>query len=198
MTRLPAEYRGLARLFRDRVVTVDRAVGRAVDSVVAPLQARLRTHRALRADQAWAACYEWRRRVPCAYRLGEIEMERGTKRLTIRETRISAQRMIVPGWDGDEIGVGIVTLGVDVANGVARPVIQSRAVVSLHALGRRIERGDNGDDAAVIADLARLVGAEGLGGGRIGNWLGRDATVKTRGAEAEILNVRTWVADGVR
>jgi hypothetical protein len=67
---VPAEFLGLARVFREAVKQVDRRLDALIDTIAQPLHARLARHPALRPEQPMAVVRAWGQTVPAALRIG--------------------------------------------------------------------------------------------------------------------------------
>jgi hypothetical protein len=153
--RVPVEFVGRARLLRDRIAepAIDWAVG-SVD-LLAPFagaNSSPMSRRTLlsRLPASWRA-------LPDVGRLG-LGIHRGAP-LTIFEARCIPYAVGRDGWSGDELSVAVVVRRVEVrlrpqpeVSDVA-PIV---AVVGLHGLARRYERGSDATDGAVLRDLAAL------------------------------------------
>jgi hypothetical protein len=196
--RLPTEFLGRARAFRSAVAATDAVATRAIDRITEPLRARFQRHPVPRWDALREAARLWRETVPAAARLGlEIEVER--KRLRIDELRVTAADFRLDGWDEIERGVSIILLGLIVAPRQLSLGSPTLAYVSLHALGRRFQRGWATGDAAVLADLSVLAAAP-PGDGEFsvqvagGAWVGMAGPVRLDGREERTLVVRSFLA----
>jgi hypothetical protein len=65
-------------------------------------------------------------------------------------------RLLLPGWDGDELAVVLKLRVVTIEPPSFSDVSVCVAVVGLHAIARRYERGTGREDAAVRRDLLTL------------------------------------------
>jgi hypothetical protein len=200
--KVPAEYRGLARQFRNEVRAEDEVFDRALGRVAAPLIARLRRHPRLRHELIAAATKTYTNAIPRTFRLREVEVEPDRDDFAIGEVRLTATQIHSTAWtnDDNEPGVGIahIALAMRPRKGLVR-VWTPVAIVSLHALSRWHERTGWRDHGALVRDLAVLADATDDGdrvptnGG--GYWRGRsEPMLGTDGSTATARNVRTWVA----
>ena len=92
-SRVPAEFVGLARAFRNRVDAADRAIRPALRAVARPLEQRLTRHPMLRAEHLVDAEREWRRRMPAEFRLGDVAVQRSRSAFSISETRLVTHKI---------------------------------------------------------------------------------------------------------
>jgi hypothetical protein len=107
--RVPAEYRGCARLFRDEVKRIDEQMDVALATISAPLIARLRRRHRLRHELIAGAVKIYRKVVPPAFRFGEIEVHPNRDHFAISECRLTASWINSTTWDSDahEPGVAV-------------------------------------------------------------------------------------------
>jgi hypothetical protein len=156
--KLPAEYRGLARVFRQQVECEDHVLGRVLVAILEPLRARLERHpnRGLRAEQVAAAVRRYRGETPATFRIGAVTVVEHPRRFSIEEQRLAATWHTDLAWEngGEEVGVAVCTVQLALRDGVIGGEWHALALVSLHALGRRLERGADPSYAALFADLA--------------------------------------------
>jgi hypothetical protein len=198
--KVPAEYRGLARCFRNEVRAVDEVMDPALAAIAKPLVARLRRHHRLRHELIAAAVKTYRMTVPSAFRFGEVEVTPDRDAFEIAETRATATWINSRDWDRDatEAGVAITccTLAMRPRVGLVH-VWMPVAIVSLHAIARRIERGADRSHGALLADLAVLIDGGGDGDHVAtsgGFWRGEVETMEgTDKVAVRARNVRTWV-----
>jgi hypothetical protein len=102
-TKVPAEFRGIARLFRNEVRAADVRMDAALAAIAAPLHARLRRHPRLREEQVAAAVKVYARDVPVAFRISSgIEACRDRARFAIAEVRLTATWMNARAWADDD------------------------------------------------------------------------------------------------
>jgi hypothetical protein len=155
-TRVPPEFRGLARVFLQEVAAVDADAIAAIAAVNAMLRRRLTKNPHLRREQVREIRQAWERTVPTAF-LFERQFSGDHRRLLIAELRISAT-----GWHDDkwehstpEQGLSLCALSIDTR--MAR-LFQTtpRASVSMHALGRWFQRTGSRDHDQLVRDLRAL------------------------------------------
>jgi hypothetical protein len=200
--KVPAEYRGLARLFHDEVKRVDVRLDRAVAAIAAPLRARLRRHPRLRDEQVAIATKLYARDVPAAFRLGEIEVTPDRDAFEIAELRVTATWINATAWDSDahEPGVAIARYAMALDHGRLAMRWTPRAIVSMHAIGRWHERSGLRDHAMLLRDLSVLAAAddadEKVATPDGGFWLGAMQVMgDVHKVPVHARNVRTWVGD---
>jgi hypothetical protein len=163
---VPIEFVGLARLFRGQCKVEDSAYDGAVLAIAKPLKARLTRHPKLRHEQIAQAERLYRSTVPAKFRVGELAIERDRAKFGIAEVRICPAWFNSSLWQDEnyrEPGCALCEFAMFVEAGKLRHTIKPIAVVSLHALGRRLERGRGREQAALIRDIALLAGATGDG-----------------------------------
>src|SRR5262249_14934898 len=106
--RLPAEYRGLGRCFRDNVRATDVRFQGALSTVTQPLCVRLARHPRLRKEQVTGAISDYRKLIPSEFRLGEITPRPDRDAFAIRECRLTATVLHSRDWvDDDPIEPGV-------------------------------------------------------------------------------------------
>jgi hypothetical protein len=202
-SKVPAEHRGLARVFRNEVRAVDVRMDAALAAIAAPLNARLRRHPRLRHEQVAIAVKLYRMTVPAAFRLGEVEVTPDRDAFEIAEMRLTATWLNATAWrDDDATEQGIAIARLVLAMRPRRGMVQvwtPCALVSAHALGRYFERTGLRDHTSLVRDLAVLADAADAGDDRVattdgGCWLGSMQTMRGAGkVTARARNVRTWV-----
>jgi hypothetical protein len=148
------QYLGLARDLRRRVAASDAQMVPAMQSIVAPLQDRLSRHPVLRRPKLIDAERRWRALPVLATRVDIANPRRPV--FDALHGAPAAYRS--PDWldDVDEAGVAVMLTSAEVVG--RRFVLDLRGpvlAISLHALGRRYERGFGGDDA-IIAEITAL------------------------------------------
>jgi hypothetical protein len=141
----------------------------------------------------------YRSTVPTRFRIGDIAINRSRDAFSISEVRICPAWFASSLWedrDYREPGVAICRFALFVDAGKLRQTLTPIAVVSLHALGRRLERGRGRDQAAIIRDLARLADAperdEVATPESEGAWIGYVVQMKGVDGWATARAVRTW------
>jgi hypothetical protein len=204
--RVPVEFTGLARGFRGAIKAEDTRYDEVVASIAAPLRARLQRHPRLRHEQIAQAVRCYQGFVPSKYRIGKVEIERDRSRFSIREVRICPAWFNNSLWHNDnyrEPGCAVCRFNLFAEPGRLRRVIKPIAVASLHALGRRLQRGRGRDHPALVRDLGLLADAPD-GGDAVatpeadGSWIGGMVQMNSQDGWSTARAVRTWHADDGR
>jgi hypothetical protein len=196
--RVSAEFRGLARVFRAEVRAVDMRFEAALAALLQPLRERLKRHPRLREEQVKIAALAYRRETPGEFRLGALTIIPDRGHFMVQETRLIATWFNATAWGDDdarEPGVALVTYTVRLERGWLRVGWVPLAIISGHALARRLERGRDRARAALVADLALLADA-GADGDRIavgdGWWVGGSVFVQGKVGIVRCRAVRTF------
>jgi hypothetical protein len=151
---VPVEFIGLARDLIRRVDRTDTKVVTVLAVCSLPLIGRKNRRQTLRSECLAEAARHWRMEMPAFGRLRAPQIDLGPKHLKIEELRTIAAttqwkewpRLEEPGLSLD--GVRILADDRDIDCRMSGLVN-----VSMHALGRRYERGGDRCDDAVMADL---------------------------------------------
>ncbi len=151
---VPAEFLGRARLLRDKISVAHQTWLDAAVDLTAPLMPRGNftptfTKQSLRVTRArWRDLPEWGR-------LG-IAAVNGGDELKIAETRLAPFAVTMPEWANDaELCVAIQLCALEmVLPAHFTTKIRAIAVVGLHGLARRFERGIDRSDKSVLRDLS--------------------------------------------
>lgn len=154
--RVPAEWLGKGRLFRQRVLAADAAYMAAIKAIVLPIKERLARKPTLREGMIWDATRTWQE-TPAPFRLC-FDADTDGKHLTIIEHMLSASVAHNSTWDDpNELGIIILKMTVTTAGGF-RLQGAPHSMISLHALARWQERkhGDR-SDAALLRDIRCLL-----------------------------------------
>jgi hypothetical protein len=208
--RVPAEYVGKARLLRDAIAAEDKATGELITALAARLTSRIRRGNPIpRADMLSGIAHEWRQRVPSRSRLA-LEISLGRKSLAIREMRVTASEYRPEEWNTTERGLTVFMIGLETGPFRYMFAIHTLAHASLHAIGRRSQRGLDATEAAILHDLRALGvahhaladrpdGAEFAVPASGGAWRGNVEFVRDprTGYYDKALAVRTFMADGI-
>jgi hypothetical protein len=202
-SRVPVEFLGLARQFRNVVAAEDRVVDAALDVISQPLRERLRRKPSLRRETPMGCLRQFAESVPVTFAVGRPKVAYSRSEFAISENRITTSWIHDDAWNNEvrEHGVSVCTLTFAVHRGKLVRRWTPLACISLHALGRRIERSAERDHIALTRDLALLVetdeASEQVRTAGGGCWVG--AVIRaTIDAEEKCLrrlrNVRTWLA----
>jgi hypothetical protein len=203
-SRVPVEFLGLARQFRNAVAVEDRAVEAALDAIAEPLRDRLRRKPALRRETPLGALRQFAETVPATFSVGRSRVAYARTEFAISEHRITSSWLHDDSWcnDARERGLSVCSLTFAVTKGKLIRRWTPIATVSLHALARRIERNVERDHTALVRDLAVLVesdeASERVDAPSGGHWLGGviRATTNTEEKRVKLRNVRTWLGVG--
>ena len=202
---VPAEFVGLARQFRARVEAGDDDTSALIDAIALPLARRRARHPTPRREHLAGAVRRWRQDLAGICRLALTIEHHGTC-LALVEIRASASRYGRTNWGTSEPGVALLRLEWRVRPGDFHIDNISLAAVSLHGLGRRLQKGWDVTDAAILDDLLALavqaptltqqpIGTEFSVLCRDGVWAGHVSEVTgTRGGKSSILNARTYLS----
>lgn len=206
---VPAEYRGLARQFRDRIAQEDDPARLMLAGLVRPITERIKQRRLLtpRSEVLAGVADQWRRKFPQRGRLDLcIAVDLRRKTLLIDETRLTASAYRDRLWDRSEIGLILLAVRLDVGPRRYEIGTKTLAHVSLHALARRFQRGSDVGEDAIKRDLLALreahPGLTDLANGADvfvqvvdGSWRGNVALMdNSRGGVHVALAVRTFLA----
>jgi hypothetical protein len=206
-SRVPAQFVGLARQFRDRVSIEDIPAGGLVTELAGRAMARFKRNSIPRLDMITGIASEWRDRMPQFSRLRlQADLDRRRKSLRIFELRLTCSEYQDPSWDHSERGVILYLFGLEIAPFLYNFSSSTTGIVSMHALARRMERSADTDDESVKNDLRALALAHrdlAEQGDRAefrvpvpgGVWRGavRDVRNALRGDTDRALAVRTFV-----
>jgi hypothetical protein len=203
---VPSEFVGLARAFRARIGAEDDAVGRGVLEIMKPLHARRRRSATFRPADLQDAERQFRN-LPSAGRL-TLKIDRDRKGLLIEEIRAASGKMRFCEWADDaadlDIGINLISLEA-VSWGRIGAFANIVCSVSLHALARRMQRGFNNTDAAILSEMKQLallyptiidaMGDFSIGGDG-GRWVGEVARTTTGGESVPALAIRSFTPAG--
>jgi hypothetical protein len=196
--KVPAEFVGLARLYRNSVESEDKLFDRAVATITAPLRARLRRHPLLRGEQVAQAERLYARTVPSVFRFGVPLIAPDRAAFSIIEHRLTATLLHDDHWQDaenyNEAGVAVCRFSLALKDGRLRERWEPVAVVSFHALGRYYERSGRRDHAALLTALSVLLDAgdgDEVPAGD-GLWIGSRVLMKGPGRKVTARSVRTY------
>jgi len=200
--RVPSEYAGLARLFHREVQIDDREAEKAHRVITKPLRYRVQRHPRLRPEQVAGAIRQYRQLVPSRFRIGELAINPDRASFSIADRRLLVTWLNAETWNAPgvrELGVGIGVYRMELHDGKLSQCWQVEAIVSMHSLGRWMERTGLRDHGALLADLAALIGADETTE-RIPTpsgyfWLGAVLPMKGPRGETKVRSVRTLVID---
>ena len=156
--RVGAEFIGLARLFRQRVLAADVDYIANVRHLTAPIEQRLARKPILSPRQCLDTVRAWRLMSP-TFRIA-LDAAVGARRaLTICEWRIAGTTARNDLWDNPawEPGCALVKVVVSTADGVFDMHTSPHSILSLHALARWFERSGKRDDDSLLRDLVPLL-----------------------------------------
>jgi hypothetical protein len=211
-TPIAREWVGMARAFRDRIADSDKAVPAQIRGFARMarelLKERVRRQAksnkpnlVMRKEHLIGLEHVWRG-LPGIGRLG-FESEITKDRSIISDVRLRPVTTADPDWQdgGAELALSVIDNRFQIGGGKMDFQPITLAVVSLHALARRYQRGFTNDDGAILHDLRMIALAapafvSGKGGDICipagdGNWFGEGATV---GVKVPVLSVRTYHA----
>jgi hypothetical protein len=209
-TPVPAEFLGLGRRFREQIADADDVAVGVIAQIFTPLGKRADRSPRPRPEMLQDAARLWRQKMP-SIGLIDRKMQLSRKELHIREVRLGGGSWQHDPKDerGNEPGVGVLLVELHVAIGICQLMVDSAAMVPLHALGRWYQRSLNNSEAALIADLGRLAAdygsildrAAAVGDPSFfcptpnGRWAGAIAQrfSNATGRPERVLNVRTFL-----
>jgi hypothetical protein len=159
-TPVPFEFLGLGRRFREQIAEADDLCVGTMVNIFTPLATRADRSRIPRPELLQAAKQQWRQMPTIGLLDSQIQLLRRT--LHIREVRIGAGTSCDPQNKGDpEPVIVILLVDLHVAPGRCQLMIETAALVSLHALGRWYQRSIDSSEVALNSDLIRLTEACG-------------------------------------
>jgi hypothetical protein len=178
-SRVPAEFIGKARALRERIARAAASHEVATERIIAPLRPRPAWPTPDRPEYLAGVAKRYRACLSPARLCLDARAE--GRALHLHEVVATADDTLLPGWGGPEPALALLFLLIET------PPFRERggllAVVGLHALARRFQRGSGGPDG-VLRDLrslalqyGRCLGVAGdefeapCGGGR---WIGPD------------------------
>jgi hypothetical protein len=203
-----AEYWGKARDFRRRVEREDADYIATLNGLLAPIEQRLKRYpgRKLRPEMLTAFVQDWRF-MPCRdFRL-DLEAQLERTRCALVERRCVAGTMkLDPAWENEEPDIAVIEMAALVDGNRFKMRSKMTCAFSLHAIARRLQRGSDTADAAVLHDMnvVALVDRTKLSGGGFkvvtdeygGGWRGRVVRVTDNdGKPLPVLSIRTWMTE---
>jgi hypothetical protein len=156
--RPPPEFLGQARLLRQRVAATDDLVEPTMKRALRPIRERLARHprKPLRESTLIDARRVWLQQMPGYGRLGAFCDIKDRYAPAFYELRLGAVRFSCDGWDEAADGLVVSLVAAKVKRGKLTVDPALLATISLHCLGRRIQRGWDRSDDAVFSDLGDL------------------------------------------
>ena len=207
---VPAEFTGMARQLRDAVAAEDGPAGKLMTTLAKRVTTRIRSGNVIpRADTLTGIAHEWRQRMPPRSRLAlEIDLDARRKSLRICEMRATASSYRGDGWETVERG--LIVLMIQLEAGPHHYTFGSYKLshISLHAIGRRIQRGLDASEASIMRDFLALGAAHHTLADRAdgaefsvpvqgGSWRGTVQLLRDQAASTDMaLAVRTFLRDG--
>lgn len=160
MSIVPRESLGQARLFRNRVAAADDRIRAAMPAIIGPL--RPRVHRTLRPQLAIReiddALRGWQTAVTDEFTLdGRLRTHR--RNFALAELRPTCDRIAAVGWEDAASGQDAISIAwhlLRMRGAAVEFVVAPVATMTLHAVARRIERGDGREHSKIVDDLALL------------------------------------------
>jgi hypothetical protein len=195
--RIPAEFLGMARQLRRDVQVADAIFNVAVPKITDALRDRLRVRRPTSKSMSQMArdvVTSWHATIPSRFRL-EFDSAASARSVEVVEARVGGSRWSTYGLFEDERGISV---NIVVLRTVARDVsvvIHPVANVSLHALARRFQRGENSSVEAVLRDLGALAeppaGSVDAVATSDGVWLGEITDANDTGQPGRTVRLRS-------
>jgi len=216
-TPIPREFVGLARVFRNRVAAADGRIRAAMPAIIGPLRPRLhRTHRPqLSIREIDDALRAWQSVMDDGLMLdGRLRTYR--RSFMVAQLRPTCDRITAAAWEDDETGQPAIALSWHVLQMRGRKAeftVTPIVTMALHAMARRIERGDGCEDSNIIEDLAPLAAHTAADRSTVapppappipaeipatrGRWAGRWVTARdaARRRDFKVFQVQTFLDD---
>jgi hypothetical protein len=190
----PAEFRGRARLLRQRVFANDAVLNRVLRELTQLFAPDLRQNGTISPTTITRARIIWRG-VPDSFGKSKVRTTRHS--FAIDGAWLVGARFHHADWDAntDEPGVLLTTVRYSASRHGLKMQVDPLLNVSLHALSRWFERAPSTTDAALHAELVALLTAAGGGPwqGTEGIWLGSEEEVRSGKSTAKIRLVRTYL-----
>jgi hypothetical protein len=201
MSVIPAEHRGLARLFREQVIQADRRLNAVLPRITQPLEQRLKRKPTLRPELLHDISRLWLANITDQFSVdGRAKADK--RELTIAELRACGARWSTVEWDGDtaaQPGVSLVWIALKIENGRLHLDVRPAAHLLMHALARRFERGYGRTTADVMRDLRMIAAVLDTPAHDIpvidGYWAGdrEVAANDTGGGTVSLLHIKTFL-----
>jgi hypothetical protein len=154
---VPAQFLGMARDLRNAVAAIDGTAYRAAWRIATDLRDRLSRRRRLRPEHPAEAARQWRAQMPATGRLW-LDIRTTSDSIAVDEIRLIGDRFRQPGWrtPEDSLLLGLVRLRATSRPCAGEMCLMPLGLVSLHALGRRYQRGFDNSTAAVMSDILAI------------------------------------------
>ena len=204
-----AEFFGKARDLRRRVAHEDAKFFPAINRLIAPIDARLRKfpERKMRPEMLADLIQSWRFLDCRDFRLNlDAKLER--TRCTLVERRVFAgrTRFLDADWDGEEPDVAVTEISLSIDGNRFNLGSRILCTFSMHAVARRLQRAQDGSDAALLQDMkvAASIDHSTLSGSGFkvvtdeegGGWRGSVVRMSSNNGEPmPVLSVRTWLSE---
>lgn len=153
---VPAEFRGRARTFLTRLEAVEPSYVAALGTITLPLRDKHRRRAKLAAGDTTAAERAWLEQLPP---FGRIATETRSSRvnLYVRELRLFARTENFDTWSGTvEPTIAILLIGVDQRRKRLEASKATLALIGLHAMARRYQRGFDTTDETIFAEFRTI------------------------------------------
>jgi hypothetical protein len=155
---VPREFLGLGRLFCNRVLIATQSAATAMRQITEDARVIAEKRPRWRPEHLIGFERQWRRSIPPEGRIS-LEIERGKRELRISETRLIHSTYKDVRWARPELEPSVVLgrytfqLTTPAAYSVRRSPL---AIIGIHAIARRFERGENRTEEAIAADVSEL------------------------------------------
>jgi hypothetical protein len=152
--RVPAEFIGLARQLRRRIVKAHPEAAMAAEQLTLPLRPREDFAPIYGRSVLRVAAARWRA-LPAFGRLHQVTQLAAGK-LELIDLRVEPSRIEAERWDADEPALALSLRTIVIEPPAYDEKDRLIVGIGLHALARRYERGSQRTDAAVLRDLVPL------------------------------------------
>jgi hypothetical protein len=203
---VPHEFVGQARLFCTRIDDAAKTARVAAMQIAADAHAIVRRRPTWRPEHLSGFERQWRQTIPDEGRIG-LEIERSKHTLTIAEFRLARGSYEDIRWS-QPIAENAVVLTLHIFRFLTPAALDHKrvaiAILSIHTIARRYQRGFDNSDHALKTDIAELA----LNAERLldvdaqtfaircpsGVWVGATEAISlSNGAEQRVLNVRSFL-----
>ena len=156
---VPWHCQSAAQRLIDQIGENDQEISATVKRLVAPIADRLRRkgyHSPARRETLIDLARNWRKLDTPSRLAFTCDFADKGRSLAITDCRLTTTAFTLRNWPQSEEGLAIVLINFRVAPGIGADLTaEVIAVISAHAIGRRMQRGRT-DDPAVLADFQRL------------------------------------------